>query len=347
MAVSIKDVAKECGFSKSTVSAVVNDLPCVKLETREKVKKAIKKLGYRPNIAARELITRKKHNIGIVNVVYDTSLSSANSYFDEMSETTYFDIGTAVISDASKTHYGLLIDRVGFSQSNIDLPSFAKTGNVIGAFLIGTIFSDMYVKEFLKYIDNVVVIGNHSGLVDSVSNDYMKSAYAAVEYLTVRNHKRIAFVNGDPESKASPDKLEGYKKGLGDAGDPYNPSLVDQSRFTGQGGYEAFARIWERSKDKPTAAFFSSDELAVGAARFMHEQSIRIPQDISIIGYEDSALAAFMTPPLTTIHRNKHELGHEAFRLMLSRIENPNLLPRSSIVPFSMAQRQSVRELEF
>ena len=345
VSISIKDVAQESGFSKSTVSAVVNNLPCVKPVTKEKVQQAIDKLGYRPNIAARELITQRKHNIGIVNVVYDVSLENSKSYFDTTSETTYFDIATAVMSDVSKTHYGLLIDRVGFSQSSIALPSFAKTGNVIGAFLIGTIFSDEYVEKFLKYIDNVVVIGNRCDLVDSVGNDYTQSAYAAVEYLTKRNHRRIAFVNGDPESKASPDKLLGYKKALQDAGIAYDESLVDESRFTGRGGYEAFARIWNRSTLKPTAVFFSSDELAVGAARFMYEQGIQIPQDISVMGYEDSALAEFMTPALTTVHRNKHQLGHEAFQLMLSRIEKPDLPPRFSIVPFCIVERKSIRTL--
>ena len=345
MAVSIRDVALEAGVSKSTVSATVNDLPCVKPETREKVRRAIEKLGYRPNIAARELITQKKHNIGIVNVVYDVSQDSGKCHFDTMSEITYFDIATAIMTDISKTHYGLLIDRVGFSQKSIGLPSFAKSGTVIGAFLIGTIFSEEYVAQFQKYVDNVVVIGNLCSFTDCVGNDYYSSAYDAVKYLTDRKHRRIAYINGDPESKASPKKLLGYQMALKDAGLPFDARLTDVSPFTGRGGYETFARIWERSIPKPTAAFFSSDELAAGAARYMYEHNIRIPEDLSVMGYEDSSFAEFMTPPLTTVRRNKDLLGHEAFRLLWSRIENPNLPPRVSIVPYSIVERSSTRSL--
>ena len=345
MGVSIKDVAIDAGVSKTTVSAVINNLPCVRPDTRAKVLSAIERTGYRPNIAARELITRQKQNIGIVNLVYDVQFDNSKSYFDTMVESNYYDIASVIMSEVSKTRYGLLIERAQLSPDTRALPEFIKTDTVAGVFLIGSVFPDQYIERIRSYIDNVVVVGNHSDITDCVRNDYVQSAYSAVRYLIDRGHRRIGFVNGDPLSAASPDKMTGYKMALDDEGVPFDRRLTDSAPFTGRGGYEAFARIWTRCADKPTAIFFSTDELAVGAARFMYEQGIRVPDQLSVMGFEDGALAEFMTPPLTTIRRNKHRLGYEACRLLFDKIQNPDRERQLCIVPFSIVERSSVRTL--
>ena len=345
MGVSIKDVAVDAGVSKTTVSAVINNLPCVKPDTRRRVLSAIERTGYRPNIAARELITRQKQNIGIVNLVYDVQFDNSKSYFDTMVESNYYDIASVIMSEVSKTRYGLLIERAQLSPDARALPEFIKTNTVAGVFLIGSVFPDQYIERIRSYIDNVVVVGNHSDVADCVRNDYVQSAYSAVRYLLDRGHRRIGFVNGDPLSAASPDKLTGYRMALDDEGIPFDENLTDSAPFTGRGGYEAFARIWARCTDKPTAIFFSTDELAAGAARFIYEQGIRVPEQLSVMGFEDGALAEFMTPPLTTIRRNKHRLGYEACRLLFDKIQNPDRERQLSIVPFSIVERSSVRTL--
>lgn len=346
MSVSIKDVAAAAGVSKTTVSATMNNMSCVRPETRERVLEAARLLGYRPNTAARELITRQKNNIGIVNLVYDVQVENNKGFFNSMVESTYYDIASVIMSEVSKTRYGLLIERAELCENDRDLPSFVKNDSVAGVFLIGSVFSDAYIERLTRYIGNaVVVVGNHSELVDCVRNDYVQSAYSAVQYLTQRGHRRIAFINGDPLSAASPDKFQGYRMALDDAGIPFEPALVDQAPFTGRGGYEAFRRMWSRNAEKPTGVFFSTDELAVGAARFMYEQGISVPGDLSVVGFEDSVLAEFMTPPLTTIRRNKHRLGYEACRQLFSRIESPERDRTLTIVPFSIVERDSVRTL--
>ena len=343
--ISIKDVALEAGVSKTTVSAVINNLPCVKPMTRARVLDAIERTGYRPNIAARELITRQKQNIGIVNLVYDVQFDSNKSFFDTMVESNYYDITAVIMSEVSKTRYGLLIERAQLSPDSRALPEFIKTDSVAGVFLIGSVFPEQYIERIRAYIDNVVVVGNHSEITDCVRNDYVQSAYSAVHFLIKHGHRRIGFVNGDPFSAASPDKLTGYRMALDDGGIPFDERLIDSAPFTGRGGYDAFQRVWNRCEEKPTAMFFSTDELAAGAARYMYEQGIRIPDQVSVMGFEDSALAEFMTPPLTTIRRNKHRLGYEACRLLFDKIENPNRERQLSIVPYSIVERNSVRTL--
>lgn len=345
MSVSIKDVAVEAGVSKTTVSAAIHNPDIVKTETRERIYQAIKKLGYMPNLAARELITNTKLNLGIVNLVYDLPHLDQKGYFEQIHESTYFDIASIIIDEISKTKYGLLNERVQVSEKELELPSFVTSGRVAGLFVVGTMHSAKYIEYLHKHVEHIVTVGNKSAVSDCVRNDYVQSSYTAVQHLINHGHKRIAFINGDSLSQATPDKLKGYKMALADAYIEYDETLVRNARFTGRGGYEAFRFIWEMAAEKPTAAFFAADVLAVGAARYMYEKRIRIPDDVSVIGYEDCALAEFMTPPLTTISRNKNRLGHEACVLMLNKLDFPTRDNKEVIVPFSLIERNSVVRL--
>jgi DNA-binding LacI/PurR family transcriptional regulator len=152
-------------------------------------------------------------------------------------------------------------------------------------------------------------------------------------------------VNGDYLSRASPEKLKGYKTALKDASIPFDKNYVTNARFTGQGGYDGLAKIWEGNSKKPTGVVFSADIHAVGAARYLFEKKIRIPEDISFIGFEDTALAEFMTPPLTTINRNKKRMGYEASSLMMKRLEDPSTPLSDVIIPCSMIERKSVKDI--
>jgi LacI family transcriptional regulator/LacI family purine nucleotide synthesis repressor len=342
LAVSIKDVGREAGVSKTTVSAVLNNHSNVKPATREKVFEAITKLGYKPNITARELVTNKKLNLGIVHCVYDP-YESQKGFFDSMYEHTDFDIMSVVMDEISKTKYGLLIERVQISKDEMMIPGCVKSGRAAGVFIIGSMFSETYVENLYKNIENIVTIGIKSRFADCVRNDYIESIYAATQHLIKKGHRRIAFINGDHLSGASPEKLKGYKAALKDASIPFEKNYVTHARFTGQGGYDGLSKIWEDNSKKPTGVVFSADIHAVGAVRYLFEKEIRIPEDISFVGFEDTALAEFMIPPLTTMNRNKKRMGYEACSLMMRRLEDPSIPLSDIIIPCTMIERKSVK----
>ena len=256
MAVSIKDVAIEAGVSKTTVSAAIHNPKTVKTETRERIYQAIKKLGYIPNLAARELITNTKLNLGIVNLVYDLPQVDKKDYFNQIYETTYFDIVSVIMDGISKTKYGLLNERVQVSEKELELPSFVTSGRVAGIFVIGTMHSAKYIEYLHKHVEHIVIVGNKSAVSDCVRNDYIQSSYTAIQHLINCGHKRIAFINGDYLSQASPDKLNGYKMALADANIKYDETLVRNARFTGQAGYEAFRYVWEMAIEKTNCSLF-------------------------------------------------------------------------------------------
>ncbi|NLU31283.1 MAG: LacI family transcriptional regulator [Clostridiaceae bacterium] len=347
MAVTIKDIAREAGVSKSTVSAAMNDSPKVKNETKERIKKVAERLGYVPHIGARELITNKKLNLGIMNLItYQADGDIKNSYFNQAYEPTYYDMASVIMTEISKTKYGLLIERIQIGQGELSLPSFLTSGRVAGVFVVGTMHTRDYIMRLKEYTDNVVVVGgNKSDICDCVRNDYTQAIYTAVRYLIDNGHKSIAFVNGDTLSQASDDKLLGYKLAMADANLPIDSNLVVNARFTGRAGYDAVRKIFESSKKAPTAVCFSADVMAVGAMRYFYENGIRVPDDVSIIGFEDTCLAEFSNPQLTTIDRNKRRLGLEACRLMLSKLENPKRGFQDIVVPFSLVIRGSVKDL--
>jgi LacI family transcriptional regulator/LacI family purine nucleotide synthesis repressor len=346
LSISIKDVGREAGVSKTTVSAVLNNHSNVKPKTREKVLAVIEKLGYKPNITARELVTNTKLTLGIINLVYDLSNEKNRGYFDSVDESTDYGITSVLLDEVSKTKYGLLLERILVSKNKSMTPSFVKSGRVAGIFLIGTMYSEGLIETLRNYTENLVTIGLKNKITDSVRNDYVQSIYSAVQHLIDRGHRRIAFINGDRLSKASLDKLKGYKMALRDASIPFDKSIATYARqFTGQGGYDAFMEIWEHAAIKPSAVVFSTDTLAVGAARYLYEKKIKIPDDVSLVGFENAAMSEFMTPPLTTINRNKNRMGIEACSLMMSRLQNPTLPARDVIVPFSLLERQSVKNI--
>ncbi len=132
---------------------------------------------------------------------------------------------------------------------------------------------------------------------------------------------------------------------LSDAKIPFDAALVTQAPFTGKGGYDAVQRLWEAVENKPTAISFSADVQAGGAMRYFYQQGVLIPRDVSLVGFEDTTLAEFATPPLTTINRNKNRMGAEACRLMFTRLRNPDLAYQDYIVPYRLVERESVRDI--
>lgn len=346
MGVSIIEIAMLAGVSKSTVSAVINNHKHVRPETRERVMDAIRKLDYHPNIAARELITASPLNIGILMPTYQyQGISESCKYFNSIDDGSNLELVSKLIEQVSQTKYGVLVEHTVVSGSEAELPSFALSRRVSGAFQISPLFSSTYVNKLREYVPNVVEIGILNPLCDSVYTDYTEICSLSVDYLVKAGHKKIAYINCSKESRTSEQRASGYVKGLKQNGLSYDEKLVRSSPFNGIGGYNAFGELWRSCAEKPTAVICATSTIAGGTLRFMHENGISVPDDVSVVCNGDNVVSEFVTPRLTAICRDKTEIAHQAFNMMTERLNDKNLPPRAFKTTNIIIERESVKKI--
>lgn len=346
MGVSILDIAALAGVSKSTVSAVINQHPHVRQETRERVLDAIRQLDYHPNVAARELITSAPMNIGVIMPSYsDTVSNSENRYFQGIDEGSNLELISQLIEKISTTRYGVLVEHSIITEGELQLPSFALSRRVAGVFQISPLFNQAFVEKLCQYVPTVVEIGVPSDRCDCVYSDFEETVRRSVDYLAKLGHKRIAFINCDPASRTADMRLEGYLSGLQRNRLSYEPKWVSASPFSGQGGYRAFESIWRAKNENPTAVICATGTIAGGAVRYMQENGISIPDDVSVISNGDSPLCEFLMPRITVICRDKKRSVERAFSLMMERLKDPTI-PRCSVrIEDHMIERESVKRI--
>jgi DNA-binding LacI/PurR family transcriptional regulator len=343
--ISLKDVARAANVSPTTVSAVVNGLDCVKPATRERVLKAIKDLGYIPNISARELVTRKKQNIGLITMVYDKHDIKKQVHSNEMN-IFYNDYINEIAETIKSSGYGLLIENFVYKEGSRDLPRIIKEKRVDGAIIVGSLYKEEFIERLKNELDIFVTVGAFTDLTAYVINNYTESIMMAVRYLVKKGHRKIAYVNGDSVTYACSYKLFGYKCGLEESGIDFTDKLVFQGKFLVSEGYEIAKKIYELPKDLfPTAILFGSDILALGANEYFYEKGIRVPDDISLMGYENLIISAFSNPPLTTVDWNKKMMAEKACEIILDSLKTSKIDNSGVVVPCSIIERKSVRNL--
>lgn len=320
MKVTILDVAREANVSKSTVSLVLNNSKSVKQETQYKVREAIKKLNYTPNLAARELTTRRTKTLGIV---FLTSNHFKKAYsFDSVAETLLYDTSNGIYSGLKNTDYALLTERFSSVNNPDDLPSLITNRRIDGVFLIGGLFTPELIDHLRQINLPTVIIGRQFTGTDSIFSEMETVGYLAGKEFLEKHHKRILFINGPATSSNSQKKLSGIQKAYSEFGVDPKSLYIFNSGYTGLDGYKSMKEVWE-SGLRPDAIFCGSDGITSGAIRFLIEQKIQIPQDLSIIGYESSILSEYSPIDLTVIDAHKEKMGEEACRALLNRIERP------------------------
>ncbi len=341
---TIHDVAAAAGVSKSTVSLVCNNSPKVKMETKYKVLKAIEKLGYTPNIAAVELTTKHKLNLGMILVSNNDSID--RTAIDTMDDNYFHDVSSGIYDVIRSSSYGIIVEQFTATANNADkLPNIIKTNRVDGVFIVGGLFDETFIKNISEKNIPIVVLGRTYPGIDSVNTDSKFATYIGVQHLIQNGHKDILFISGPELTPSTKMKDEGYKLALLEASLPFRKEYYTKSEFHGLGGYLAVKDALENRSIRPTAVFTSNDAMAVGAMRYLYEKNIRIPEHISIATYDDSILATHAVPALTSVAINKPQIGMQAANLLLNRIDNPNAEIKSIIIPVNLVVRSSTSRI--
>ncbi len=330
---TIREVASRAGVSPTTVSHVINNTRFVSAEARQRVLDAMAELNYRPNVLARSLRRGETRTLGLILP------DSANPFFAEIAraiEDAAFSAGYNVILGNSE-------NELAKEQVYVDV---LVNKQVDGLIFVATGDHSPSLEHLTRNGLPVVVVDRRlSNLdVDTVLTDNLQGGLSAARYLLNLGHRRIACITGPSNLTPSAERVIGYRRALEEHGLPVEENLIRKGDFHPRSGYHAAVELI-RSQPPPTAIFICNDMMAIGALRALSEAGLRVPQDCSLIGFDDIELASFITPPLTTIRQDKAALAEAAVTLLLERIAEPDLPARTRILPTQLIERLSTRRI--
>lgn len=340
------DIAKLAGVSRSTVSRVINNYSNVPEETRQKVVKVIKEYDYVPHASARMLAGAKNRCIGLFMVdMRDESQGrqvSASSYFSPFT--------SAIIDIANNSGYTVLVSIISKPKDYKKVKGIYYDKTITGGIFIGVKDNEQEIKDIISGGYRVVLVDQS---VKSDEQVYSKSiiinadnyngAYKATKYLIDLGHTDIAHVTGEENQLSSVDRLKGYKKALIDSKIKVKSKFIVKGNYTLDGGYKATKKLL--AKNIPSAIFLSSDSMALGAMQAIDEKGLKVPEDISIIGFDDIEMAKYLNPALTTIRLDLLEMAAIAVKSLISSIEGSSNFSACYVVPVSLILRETCSKI--
>lgn len=305
MKISIKDIARAAGVSHSTVSRALADNPLIAQETRARIQRLAQKMGYTPNAIARGLVTQRTRAIGvIVTSIADPFVSEVVRGIEEV---------------AGDQRYRVFLGTShNDPQREVNLVKALREWRVDGVIVAASRVGSLY-KPMLKEIGVPIVLINnqHEGTyLHAVAMNDVQGAQLATRHLIEQGHRIIGHILGPQDHASSANRLTGYRRALAQAKIRFDASLVVQGNGRAEGGAQVLDLI--KHSPRPTAIFCYNDMTAIGALSVLKRHGMRVPTDISIVGFDDIPFAAYVDPPLTTIHQPKDEMGRIAMRMLLN-----------------------------
>jgi len=310
--VNLRDVAKRAKVSVATVSMVLNENPRISRATQMRVQQIIDVMGYRPNRLAQSLSSRYT---GVMAVMLPALRHGfGDAYFGELI--------SGICDRAGKLGYKVMLEQAkpDFIR-NRDHIAIYERRFIDGMLCLGCNDRHHFLADFSDRRYPLVVVDNYlqQWNLDYVVCDYRAGTEQVMNYLLQLGHRKIGFINAAPEVRTARDRQEVYEQRLGAVGVEISPQWKGDGQFTEQGGAAAAQRILEAAPDV-TALFAGNDKMALGAMHYCSHRGIRIPHDISIIGFDDMQQAAFVNPSLTSVHLPLYEVGALACERLVERI---------------------------
>jgi LacI family transcriptional regulator len=325
---TIYDIARRTGFSPPTVSKALNNAGSLSEKTRDLIRKAAQELGYVPNLTARTLTTRRSHLIGII----DSDLYRLNVF----SVPTFTNIMAG---------FKLVMEPRGFEL--LLLSRLYENHRDLDGILLIAIAPDQNDASLYNKFPCISVNDTLPGIPKVITANY-NGAIMAVQHLVDRGHRRIAYIHG-PVSSVSPaaqERRRGYRECLKRNNIPLDNDLIENSdTWQPPGGYDAAQRLLARRPDI-SAIFVCSDHLAYGVFKALEKARLKIPQDVSVIGFDGDRYGEFLSPPLTTISQNAVLIGQTAGELLLKKLDAPAAdFPDTVRIPAELVLRDSTRRV--
>ncbi len=325
---NIYDVADLAGVSHQTVSRVLNKSDKVSPSTRDRVEVAIRTLGYQRNNAARSLVTSKTRIIGVVitNTGYFGPSNTIRAMEEQARSNGYFAISASVDPESSSSI------EAGIQQMRI-------LGAEALVLIAPQIISLRLVRPFLSGIPIVVMANSNEPGLFSVRVDDYQGAKKATEYLIESGHTKLAHVSGPKDWFEAEARMKGFSNACEEA--DLIPSLIYRGSWDSISGYQSASEVFSSGA---TAVFCANDQLAIGLIRGLNELGLSVPQDISIVGYDDMPEARYLNPPLTTIRQDFDELGRRIMALLIEELRDQTAIRKEMIEP-ELVIRESVKNI--
>lgn len=325
---NIREVARLAGVSVATVSRTLKSPERVLAETRDKVNAAVEKAGYRPNLMAVQFRSRKTGNLVILVPAI------ANTFF------------ARVISGAQRAAQAagyrlLLCDTQGQESIERQFAELVYAYQADGVIQLRAFdpFEQSSGDAAMPPIVNVCEV-IRQGRHPTISLDNQAAAKAMTEHLLQLGHQRIGLIKGPKSSPLTRDRVAGYEEALRQAQIPLDDALVSHGDFTLKAGYLG-ASAMLKLNPRPTALFCENDEMAIGALRRIREEGLRVPQDISLAGFDDIPMAAYCDPALTTISQPAEAFGEKAVEMLIALMDGKPVTERHLVLPFELTVRES------
>jgi len=327
---TINDVASQAGVSRQTVSRVINNKPEVSPETRARVQSVIDELGYQPHAVARSLVTGRTYTLGCIspNLIDYTFACIIEGAQAEARRQGYLVLTGSAPEVDDVEHLleemlhrqvdGLLVLNPYMDDRHRFFPPLAEEGLAVA-----------YLKNSLK--------GNK---ISSVCCDNRQGGYQATQYLVELGHTAIATILGPDNEECTHARLDGYRRALTEAGLAVEPERVVSGDWTAISGFEAMQQLLAGG-EPPSAVFAQNDRMALGAIRALREAGLEVPEQVSVVGFDDIPLAAYLDPPLTTVRQPMRESGKLAARLVIRTLGNPSRPPEQVFTESRLIKRRS------
>ncbi|PTQ14276.1 transcriptional repressor PurR [Vibrio splendidus] len=331
---TMKDIARVAKVSTSTVSHVMNKSRFVSEEIAERVNSAAKELNYAPSALARSLKMKQTKTLGMLVT------TSTNPFFGEVVK--------GVERRCYEKGYNLILcNTEGDSERMKSSIDTLLQKRVDGLMLMCSTLEGQHIDVFERYPELPVVVMDWGPMLfasDKIQDNSHQGGYMATKHLIDNGHSDIGCITGPLHRNQASSRYQGYKQAMEEANLEINPKWIVESNFECDGGFDSYQTLKARGQ-MPSALFVSNDMMAMGVIHAAAQDSTLIPNDLSIIGYDDIHLSKYMTPALSTIHQPKHRLGKAAVDTLLSRLQTPDAYPQVVELEPTLVERSSVKAI--
>lgn len=336
--VTIKDVAVASGVSPSTVSRVITDNPRISDDTKRKVRKAMKELGYHPNINARNLVAKSTNAIGVI-LPSSTDKSLQNPFFPEVLR----GIGSII----HEMKYSMSLS-TGVTEEDIfeEVQRMVYGSYVDGVILLYSRINDRVTQFLYEQKFPFVIVGQpyeHINEITHVDNDNVQAGKEITTHLIKNGHEKIAFIGGSKDLLVTRDRESGYAQAMEEAGLKAPEEYKMHSEFLKSGGGEAVERLFSLDTP-PTGIVVSDDLMSLGVLSMLKESGHHVPSDISLVSFNNVYLSEITSPTLTTVDIQIHELGAQSAKALIELTQNEKEPAKRIIIPHRIVYRDSVGE---
>jgi DNA-binding LacI/PurR family transcriptional regulator len=326
---TIRDVAAAAGVSYQTVSRVINDRPDVAEETRRRIQQVIEDLGYQPSAVARSLASRQTHTLGLITEDFSDYFFTqviVGAEAEARKQGYYFILGSTERNPDDEPEYLRLLTEREVDGILFARPSTERDNRHVRAL----------IQRGVPLVTTAYILPGEQLMVVDVDN--VDGGLQATNRLIEGGHRHIGMITGPESWKSVRDRAEGYRLALEGAEIAYDESCIAPGDWSYESGYTAMQRLLAQCP-RLTALFSQNDRMAIGAIRALREAGCRIPDDMAIVGYDDSPLASYCYPPLTTVHQPMQEVGRLATRLLVELIQKPDVEKKETLLKPHLVQR--------